>query len=497
MKGDKMKQGKTRKVISLMIALVMVITMIPANAFAMGKADADDGARAVNESVVKSTGKLDIKNLENGRYVVHGDMVKIDKKTKSMANNAINHNVILTVKDGRYDITLDFRGIKIGDKFGYLGELKYFLSGYKIDKFGRPIGKTQKATIETLQRDKNGKLIKDMYGTNYPDLVTFKMIPEALKDGYVPLKVFVPVMDSIAAGLGDQEVFLKLDLNTITKKPVEQLKVGNVSLSSYFYKVKDGTFRGTYNGNQMKATPVVKNVNGLILKAGSDYKVTYSNAKRVAVGGYTFKVEGMGNYKGVINCNLIITPKAVSTVNARLGAYEGGYNDAYVTWNKVAGADGYYVYMRRPNIKDNGWKSAGVVTGNSLQKKNLFNGYRYEFKVLPYVKAGINYKTTGNYKVVAVQTLMKTKINTVKKYNNERTRLTWGTVKGVTGYQVMVSAKGNTRYFTINGTAANAKVIRNAKTTFKVRGYKDVKNTSGKTVRVYAPWSDARTYTLR
>lgn len=80
MKGDKMKQGKTRKVISLMIALVMVITMIPANAFAMGKADADDGARAVNESVVKSTGKLDIKNLENGRYVVHGDMVKIDKK---------------------------------------------------------------------------------------------------------------------------------------------------------------------------------------------------------------------------------------------------------------------------------------------------------------------------------------------------------------------------------------------------------------------------------
>ena len=282
----------------------------------------------------------------------------------------------------------------------------------------------------------------------------------------------------------------------LVKKEVGK-PIGTISLSNYFYKVNAETFRGAYNGNQMKAVPIVKNEQGEVLKAGVDYKVTYSSDKRVAVGAYTFTVKGIGKYKGEKTCKLIITPKAVANVNVRHGAYAGGYDDAYVTWNKSEGADGYYVYMRRPNIKDNAWVSLGTVKGTSLLKKDLVDGYKYEFKVLPYVQDNMKYRTTGNFKAVDMQTIMKAKINTVKKYNNERTRLTWTNVKGVTGYQVMVSAKGNTRYFTINSAAANAKVVRNAKTTFKVRAYKDVKNNSGKTIRVYAPWSDGKTFTLR
>ena len=277
-------------------------------------------------------------------------------------------------------------------------------------------------------------------------------------------------------------------------------KISNVSFNQYFTKVNDNTYKCRANGKQIIAKPIVKNGRGKVLEEGVDYTVRYSNANRVSTGKYTITVKGIGKYMGTIEKTLIITPKVVSNVKVRLGAYNnngGGYDDAYVTWNKAAGADGYYVYMRRPNIKDNAWKLAEIVGGTSLLQKNLADGYKYEFKVLPYVKAGINYKTTGDFKTVSVQTLMKSKINTAKKYNNERTRLTWTTVKGVTGYQVMVSAKGNTRYFTTTSTATNAKVVRNAKTTFKVRGYKDVKNNSGKTVRVYAPWSDGRTYTLK
>ena len=302
-------------------------------------------------------------------------------------------------------------------------------------------------------------------------------------------------VDEMAKAIEDAVIALEVKEGNV---PVGN--IGTISLNSYFYKVNDVTFRGAYNGNQMKAAPIVKNEQGEVLKEGVDYEVTYSSDKRVAVGAYKFTVTGIGLYTGEITCKLIITPKAVSDVNVRLGAYNnngGGYDDAYVTWAKSEGADGYYVYMRRPNIKDNAWVSLGTVKGTSLLKKDLADGYKYEFKVLPYVQDNMKYRTTGKFKVADVQTLMKAKINTVKKYNNVRTRLTWTNVRGVTGYQVMVSAKGNTRYFTINSPAANAKVVKNAKTTFKVRAYKDVKNNSGKTVRVYAPWSDARTYTLR
>lgn len=72
-----------------------------------------------------STG-LDIRNLEDGVYSVTGSMVKIDKVTASMSNEAINHTMKLTVKDGKYYITMDFKGLTVGQQLGYLSQLKYF-----------------------------------------------------------------------------------------------------------------------------------------------------------------------------------------------------------------------------------------------------------------------------------------------------------------------------------------------------------------------------------
>ncbi|MFQ9440507.1 MAG: hypothetical protein ACLR13_05230 [Acutalibacteraceae bacterium] len=47
----------------------------------------------------------------------------------------------------------------------------------------------------------------------YPDQVKFPLVADALADpdGYVPLHVFVPVMEDISEGTGDQDVLLKLD----------------------------------------------------------------------------------------------------------------------------------------------------------------------------------------------------------------------------------------------------------------------------------------------
>ncbi len=167
------------------------------------------------EQEVKPEEVLDRHNLKDGVYVVDGTMLKSDKSSLSMANNAINHNVKLTVKNGKHYLTLDFSGMKIGTKLGYLGKLQYFLNDYSVDGYGKPVGKLADVTIDSYQLNYDGSKVKDTYGTDYPDKVTFELIPRALKDGFVPLQVSVPLMESMGAGLGEQQVYLKLDWNTL------------------------------------------------------------------------------------------------------------------------------------------------------------------------------------------------------------------------------------------------------------------------------------------
>lgn len=164
-----------------------------------------------------STTEPDVKNLSDGIYSVTGNMVKVDKVTASMSDAAINHTIKVTVKDGRYDVTLNLNGLTVGQKLGYLSQLKYFMTGYTVDKYGNPEGTLADVTVDSYQKNSDGSLISDQYGTNYPDEVTFELIPEALKDGYVPLQVYVPIMASISTDAGTQPVFLKLDWSTLKK----------------------------------------------------------------------------------------------------------------------------------------------------------------------------------------------------------------------------------------------------------------------------------------
>lgn len=161
------------------------------------------------------SGSLDVHDLEDGVYSVTGRMVKTDKTTLSMADNAINHTVKLTVSEGRYYVTLDMKGLNISGQLGYLGGLKYFCTGYTQDQYGNPQGKLADAVIESYQLNEDGTRVSDAYGTDYPDQVTFELIPEALDDGFAPLQVFVPLMESIAEGVGTQPAFLALDWDTL------------------------------------------------------------------------------------------------------------------------------------------------------------------------------------------------------------------------------------------------------------------------------------------
>lgn len=172
-----------------------------------------DQKKTISSTEDNSGESLDIKTLSDGVYYLPGKMMKIDKQSLSMANEALDHTVKLTVKKKRYTLTLSFNGLTINGQKGYLGWLKYYKVGYQTDAYGGPVGSPKEVDVTKKQN-----------GTDYPKEISFTMIAEAKKDGYVPLRVFVPVMDAISAGSGTQNVYLKLDLKNITqdKKSVKE-----------------------------------------------------------------------------------------------------------------------------------------------------------------------------------------------------------------------------------------------------------------------------------
>lgn len=172
-----------------------------------------DQKKTTSSTEDNSGESLDIKTLSDGVYYLPGKMMKTDKQSLSMANEALDHTVKLTVKKKKYTLTLSFNGLTINSQKGYLGWLKYYKAGYKTDTYGGPVGDLKSVDVTKKQS-----------GTDYPKEISFTMIAEAKKDGYVPLQVFVPVMDAISAGSGTQNVYLKLDLENITldKKSVKE-----------------------------------------------------------------------------------------------------------------------------------------------------------------------------------------------------------------------------------------------------------------------------------
>lgn len=154
---------------------------------------------------------FDINNLPDGKYQLYAQMIKTDRESFSMSNEGINHTVQLEVKDGEYYITVQFKGLAIYNQFGYLQKLSYYDKGYTYNDYGIPQGIVISAEVLT-QYD-----VIDRYNDKdnlYPQLLKFKLVDKA-SEKYVPLQVFVPIMEAIADGTGTQDVLMQLDWTTL------------------------------------------------------------------------------------------------------------------------------------------------------------------------------------------------------------------------------------------------------------------------------------------
>ena len=137
---------------------------------------------------------------------------------------------------------------------GYLGKLSYYDEGYTYSNGNDGYIRGVLKEAEVLSRQQGEE--------SAPNVVRFPYVKTAREDasGYIPLHVFVPVMESISRGTGDQDVYLKLNLETtkkITDKEVEDFinsdpgktnkpsDHGNTGLHSTISRLNNGNWLST------------------------------------------------------------------------------------------------------------------------------------------------------------------------------------------------------------------------------------------------------------
>ena len=245
-----------------------------------------------------------IAKLSDGVYKLNGEMLKVNKVDKSMSNNAINHNIKLTVKNGIPTVSINFNGMTISSLKGYLKNLYYYETGYDVNKYGDPSGAMSPVNVDSWQQYTDGTRFSDDFGTDYPNDVSFPLCLEALQgEDYIPMQVFVPVMEAITAGSGTQNVYLKLDYSTLTKTTADDKDFAEQEQISR--EKKSQTVKAAHTSYSKKYGDKAFSLGA---KASTALSYKTSNSKVATVDKY-----GKVTIKGVGTAKITVTAKETDT----------------------------------------------------------------------------------------------------------------------------------------------------------------------------------------
>lgn len=176
-------------------------------------------------AVENTVASKDIKNLPDGEYNITAEAFHFYKEGQgSMAAKGLdNTKTKLIVKNGQYFVNVSFKPIALDKKSGYLGDLKYYY-GPKTHGAHRSIEDDEFINATILENysasdtDDYVKTYKEKFPerTAYPKTLSYrvdknKIDSENMLETYT--QVFVPVMESITAGTGTQNMILKFDLS--------------------------------------------------------------------------------------------------------------------------------------------------------------------------------------------------------------------------------------------------------------------------------------------
>ncbi len=218
--------------------------------------------------------------------------------------------------------------------------------------------------------------------------------------------------------------------NTSSGVKVTWEKVSGAVSYNVYRKVKGGSW--VYLGNVKTTSYTDKKA-----KTGTTY---YYTVRAKSASSYSlFETKGIG-------IKYVAAPKLTKTENVG--------STVKVTWTKVAGADGYYVYRNAQGVS--GWKKVATIKGNTkttYSDKNVSSGKAYTYKLQAYsgTKASCD---SASFKIVYLTTSKITKLEN----SEESVKITWSKVAGADGYYLYRKGPGEKtwkRIATVDGVTYN------------------------------------------
>ena len=295
---------------------------------------------------------FDKDNLADGKYELQAEMIKADRSGYSMSNNGINHTVQLEVKDGEYFVTMQFKGLAMYNQFGYLKDLYYYNKGYTYNQFGKPMGDVTKAEV-VLRYD-----VVDQYNDAnnlYPQLVRFPLVDKASEE-YVPLQVFVPIMEAIADGTGTQSVLMKLDWSTLTKTE-EPFQIEEQEEQSKAFDYTDSATGVKLHADQ-GVLPNDTSASVTAVTSGSDYETAKSNLSNFKV----YSVSVSSDLNGKMQISLPIPSNVTDPLVYRIA-------DGKKTKINGTAENGMFAF----SVKETGTFAIGSKPDGTISNKNSGN----------------------------------------------------------------------------------------------------------------------------
>lgn len=235
-----------------------------------------------------------------------------------------------------------------------------------------------------------------------------------------------------------------------------------------------------YTGKQVKPKVTLTYLEKKLV-SGKDYKLTYSNNKKI--GTATIRIDGCGNFKGTktINFKIKFGTPVIKT--------SSDHSKIKLKWQKVKDAAGYVVYRstsRNGKFKKVKTYKSGSNTSYSDKKVKFGKTYYYKVRAYKKVKVKVKKKTKikqeyGSYSDVAS---VKTKLSAVAiksaKCASETTaKLSWKRVTGAQGYEIYKSEAKDGTYAYAGKVSGGGKLSYTAKKLktgvpyyFKVKAYK-------------------------
>ncbi|MCC8075959.1 MAG: MBG domain-containing protein [Clostridiales bacterium] len=237
-----------------------------------------------------------------------------------------------------------------------------------------------------------------------------------------------------------------------------------------------------------KTTTVTGKGTGTITYSSSDTSVATVSSSGVVTGKkpgtvtITVKAAGNSNYNAASK-TVKITVKLNKTTISSLTNTSSGVT---VTWSKVTGASGYYIYRNNTKVKT-------ITSGSTvsyIDTKAKTNGTKYQYKIYAYygsTKSAVSATKTTYY--VSTPT-----ISSLTNSASKKMTVKWGKNTKATGYQIQYSTSSSfssyktvtvSSYSTVSKTISS--LTKNKKYYVRVRAYKTVSGT-----KYYSAWSSTK-----